>query len=66
LAYNALTAGHLGKAAAGFGRLPEPADDAWRPAREKVRRMLARADTGPRHKRPANLPGSAHARAASS
>ena len=43
--YNALMAGHLGKAADGFGRLPEPEDAAWRPAREKVRRMLARAGT---------------------
>ena len=43
--YNALMAGNLEKAAAGFGRLPEPADAAWRPAREKVRRMLARAGT---------------------
>ena len=41
--YNALMAGDLGRAAAGFGRLPEPEDAAWRPAREKVRRMLARA-----------------------
>jgi hypothetical protein len=37
-------AGELWKAAEGFGRLPEPEDAAWRPAREKVRRMLARAD----------------------
>jgi hypothetical protein len=43
--YNALMAGDLGKATDGFGRLPEPADAAWLPAREKVRRMLARADT---------------------
>jgi hypothetical protein len=42
-AYNALMAGNLDKAAAGFGRLPEPRDTAWAPAREKVRRMLARA-----------------------
>jgi len=41
--YNALMAGDLGRAAAGFGRLPEPEDAAWRPARDKVRRMLARA-----------------------
>jgi hypothetical protein len=41
--YNALMAGQLDKAADGFGRLPEPQDDAWRPARDKVRRMLARA-----------------------
>jgi hypothetical protein len=41
--YNALMAGSLDKAADGFGRLPEPHDDAWTPAREKVRRMLARA-----------------------
>jgi hypothetical protein len=41
--YNALMAGYLDKAADGFGRLPEPRDPAWRPAREKVRRMLARA-----------------------
>ena len=41
--YNALMAGDLDKAAEGFGRLPEPEDAAWRPAREKVRRMLARA-----------------------
>jgi len=30
-------------AAGGFGRLPEPQDAAWRPVRERVRRMLARA-----------------------
>jgi len=42
--YNAVMAGDLGKAAGGFGRLPEPEDATWRPAREKVRRMLARAD----------------------
>lgn len=41
--YNALMAGSLQKAADGFARLPETADTAWRPAREKVRRMLARA-----------------------
>jgi hypothetical protein len=41
--YNALMAGSLDKAAGGFGRLPEPQDSAWAPAREKVRRMLARA-----------------------
>ena len=41
--YNALMAGSLDKAADGFGRLPEPEDAAWAPAREKVRRMLARA-----------------------
>ncbi len=41
--YNALMAGSLDKAADGFGRLPEPHDGAWTPAREKVRRMLARA-----------------------
>jgi hypothetical protein len=43
--YNALMAGSLDKASEGFGRLPEPADAAWIPAREKVRRMLARAST---------------------
>jgi tetratricopeptide (TPR) repeat protein len=42
--YNALMAGSLAKAAAGFSRLPEPEDAAWIPAREKVRRMLARAE----------------------
>lgn len=41
--YNAVMAGSLDKAADGFGRLPEPRDGAWTPAREKVRRMLARA-----------------------
>lgn len=41
--YNALMAGDLEKAAEGFGRLPEPEDAEWIPAREKVRRMLARA-----------------------
>lgn len=41
--YNALMAGYLEKAAGGLGRLPEPEDPAWRPAREKVRHMLARA-----------------------
>ena len=41
--YNALMAGDLDKAAEGFGRLPEPDDAAWTPARQKVRRMLARA-----------------------
>ena len=41
--YNALMAGSLDKAGEGFGRLPEPEDAAWTPAREKVRRMLARA-----------------------
>ncbi len=43
--YNAIMAGRLDKAAEGFGRLPEPEDPAWGPAREKVRRMLARAGT---------------------
>jgi tetratricopeptide (TPR) repeat protein len=43
--YNALMAGNLDKAADGFTRLPEPQDTAWAPAREKVRRMLARAGT---------------------
>ena len=43
--YNALMAGDLEKAAGGFGRLPEPEDPAWAPAREKVRRILARAGT---------------------
>jgi hypothetical protein len=43
--YNALMAGLLDKAAEGFGRLPEPEDPAWAPARVKVRRMLARAGT---------------------
>ena len=42
--YNALMAGSLDKARAGFARLPEPEDTSWRPAREKVRHMLARAD----------------------
>ena len=41
--YNAVMAGSLDKAAAGFARLPETADPRWAPAREKVRRMLARA-----------------------
>jgi hypothetical protein len=41
--YNALMAGDLDKAAEGFGRLPETEEAAWAPAREKVRRMLARA-----------------------
>ena len=41
--YNAFMAGDLDKAAEGFGRLPGPQDVAWAPAREKVRRMLARA-----------------------
>ena len=44
--YNALMAGRLDKAADGFRRLPEPQDGAWTPAREKVRRMLARAGLG--------------------
>jgi hypothetical protein len=44
-ACNALTGGRLDKAAEGFGRLPGPQDAAWAPAREKVRRMLARAGT---------------------
>jgi hypothetical protein len=43
--YNAVMAGRLDKATEGFGRLPEPEDPAWSPAREKVRRMLARAGT---------------------
>jgi tetratricopeptide (TPR) repeat protein len=43
--YNALMAGDLEKAAESFWRLPEPEDTAWTPAREKVRRILARADT---------------------
>ena len=43
--YNALMAGSLDKTADGFARLPEPAEAAWIPAREKVRRMLARANT---------------------
>lgn len=41
--YNALMAGLLDKATSGFQRLPEPEDTTWRPAREKVRHMLARA-----------------------
>jgi hypothetical protein len=41
--YNALMAGLLDKATGGFGRLPEPEDTTWRPARDKVRHMLARA-----------------------
>jgi hypothetical protein len=41
--YNAVMAGDLDKAADGYRRLPEPADAAWAPARDKVRRMLARA-----------------------
>jgi hypothetical protein len=36
-------ADNLDKAAEGFERLPEPEDAAWTPARQKVRRMLARA-----------------------
>jgi hypothetical protein len=43
--YNALMAGALDTAADGFTRLPAPQDTAWAPAREKVRRMLARAGT---------------------
>ena len=43
--YNALMAGDLETAAEGFGRLPEPEDTAWAPAREKVRRILARVGT---------------------
>jgi hypothetical protein len=43
--YNALMAGALDTAADGFTQLPEPQDTAWAPAREKVRRMLARAST---------------------
>jgi len=42
--YNAVMAGDLEKAAEGFGRLPEPDDSRWTPAREKVRHMLARAE----------------------
>jgi len=42
--YNALMAGALDTAAEGFRQLPEPEDAAWIPARQKVRRMLARAD----------------------
>ena len=42
--YNALMAGRLDKAADGFRRLPVPEDERWVSAREKVRRMLARAD----------------------
>jgi hypothetical protein len=42
--YNALMAGSLDKARTGFARLPEPEDASWRPAREKVWLMLARAD----------------------
>jgi hypothetical protein len=37
--------GRLDKAADGFARLPVPEDAAWIPARDKLRRMLARADT---------------------
>ena len=57
--YNALMAGDLEKAAEGFGRLPEPEDTAGAPAREKVRRILARAGTArsdvARPPRPARL-----------
>ena len=41
--YNALMAGSLDKASDGYTRLPEPQDTTWIPARDKVRRMLARA-----------------------
>jgi hypothetical protein len=43
-AYNAVLAGDLGKAYAGLARLPEPPDDTGRRARDKVARMVARAD----------------------
>ena len=56
--YNALMAGSLDKAADGFGRLPEPHDTAWIPARDKVRRMLARAGIA-RDRHPARSPGPA-------
>jgi tetratricopeptide (TPR) repeat protein len=42
--YNALMAGLLDKAADGYERLPKPQDTRWRPARDKVRHMLARAN----------------------
>ena len=55
--YNAVMAGNLDKAAEGFGRLPEPEDAAWTPARESAvharpRRHRARRDL-------ARSPGSA-------
>lgn len=42
--YNSIMAGCLEQAREGFGGLPEPEDAKWAPAREKVRRVLARAD----------------------
>jgi hypothetical protein len=42
--YNAIMAGDLATAAESLRLLPEPDDDAWAPARTKVRQMLARAD----------------------
>ncbi|GAB2517958.1 hypothetical protein [Nocardia heshunensis] len=43
LVYNSIMAGDLGRAGAEFARLPDPEDERWLPARNRVRRMLERA-----------------------
>ncbi|MFE3192937.1 hypothetical protein ACFXHA_28270 [Nocardia sp. NPDC059240] len=44
LVYNSIMSGDLGRARAEFARLPEPDDERWVPTRDRVRRMLERAD----------------------
>ncbi|MEU6039812.1 hypothetical protein ABZ801_30870 [Actinomadura sp. NPDC047616] len=44
LAFNALMAGDLARATAEARRLPEPEDHRWLPARDRLARMLDRAD----------------------
>lgn len=43
LVYNAIMAGDLARATRHAGRLPDPDDERWLPARDRVRRMLDRA-----------------------
>lgn len=44
LVYNSIMAGDLARAITHFGLLPVPQDQQWVPARDRVRRMLERAD----------------------
>ncbi|MGW4246910.1 hypothetical protein [Nocardia sp. NPDC004722] len=44
LVYNTIMAGDFERAAVEFARLPVPEDERWIPARDRVRRMLRRAD----------------------
>lgn len=44
LTYDSILAGDLDRARAEFARLPAPEDEDWLPARDRVHRMLLRAD----------------------